>query len=227
MTAGQCDGYVSSCVKTTCTPTATPTCNPSTGPLSTGTISGYVFYDAYFDGELDDNSRIPGVTVSLIRGELIIDTDVTDSNGSYDFTGLPAGTYNIIMTVPDNYVNTTPSIVTVVLPTGGDRTVNFGVAFDMSASGTAKIKGICYDANGNQSDRLPNQVVNLYDSNNIRIKTDTTNHNGYFEFPDLPAGTYYVSVDISDSLVDGSNYRQVVLSAGETVGLAFGIFLLL
>ncbi len=78
-----------------------------------GSIGDYVWNDVDRDGIQGDNeSGIPGVTVELYldangdgipqSGELL-DTDVTDENGLYLFTGLAAGNY--IVKVADSNFN--------------------------------------------------------------------------------------------------------------------------
>ena len=69
-------------------------------------ISGSVWDDTNRDSFLDSGELgISGVTVSLINASTaaIIDTTVTDGDGSYFFTGLPVDSYRIGINIPTGY----------------------------------------------------------------------------------------------------------------------------
>ncbi len=85
-------------------------------------LGGTVWDDLGVDGLLDAGEPgIPGVSVDLIRdngngvwdaGEPIIATTTTDQAGNYDFEGLPAGSYLVVVSdtqnVLDDFVGTLP-----------------------------------------------------------------------------------------------------------------------
>ena len=75
------------------------------GPSPTGSIGDLVWVDLDEDGYQADSERgLSGVTVNLLNsGGLIIGTRVTDANGSYQFTGLSAGTYFVQFALPADY----------------------------------------------------------------------------------------------------------------------------
>lgn len=79
-------------------------------------LSGVAWYDANGDGAIDgDETRASGLTVGLFDSgdtnytTLATDNDgnpliaVTDSNGAYNFNGIPAGTYAAVITTPEGY----------------------------------------------------------------------------------------------------------------------------
>ncbi|MDF1501081.1 MAG: hypothetical protein P1P76_11475 [Anaerolineales bacterium] len=73
-------------------PTPTPTLTPT--PVPQGSISGYV-YEGY-GGPGPSGTRISGVSVRLGQGACTssgYSSKSTNSDGFYNFTGLPAGTY--------------------------------------------------------------------------------------------------------------------------------------
>jgi hypothetical protein len=85
---------------------ATASVTVVTGPPS---ISGLVFVDTDGNGIQDQNEvGLPGVTITLTGvtagGTPVFATVVTDVSGSFDFTGLAPGTYNLIETQPVNFV---------------------------------------------------------------------------------------------------------------------------
>ena len=106
------------------TPTNTPTPVP-------GAISGTAFNDLDGSGTQDAGENgIYGVAVSLYdsAGVTFIAGTTTDGNGNYSFSGLTAGTYQLVETMPDGYASTTSSSVSAVAVTAGATTsVNFGV----------------------------------------------------------------------------------------------------
>lgn len=100
----------------------------------TGRIGDLVWVDTDADGTRDTTgcraeSGLPNATVRLydLNGTLL-GTDVTDSNGRYEFTSLLAGTYSIVVTSPSGYTTTydldgllTPDRTTISLTEGQTR----------------------------------------------------------------------------------------------------------
>jgi regulation of enolase protein 1 (concanavalin A-like superfamily) len=102
-----------------------------------GSIAGAAFADANGNGTRDaGESGRSGVTVWLdTNGNGRVDsgerTATTDSSGSYRFSGLAAGSYNVRSTPPSGTTTTAPAggVYHVTLTTGQARTgVNFGSA---------------------------------------------------------------------------------------------------
>jgi uncharacterized repeat protein (TIGR01451 family) len=78
--------------------------------VPTSQVSGTVFQDNNNDGIQDaGEAGIAGVTVTLtgtdVYGNAVSLTTVTDANGSYLFDGLVAGTYSIVQTQPEGFVD--------------------------------------------------------------------------------------------------------------------------
>jgi len=108
-----------------------------------GRIGDFVWNDVDGDGQQDGGAEtgIPGVTVNLYTdlngngqidgGDAVIATKVTDANGGYLFTGVPAGTYVVDVvdaTVPVGLVLTTNNDPSAVDLAGGEwrLDVDFG-----------------------------------------------------------------------------------------------------
>jgi len=69
-------------------------------------IMGTVWPDTDGDGEQAEAGGFGGVTVVLLdENGNIIATTVTDSDGNYEFTGLPDGIYTVVVTDDDNVLN--------------------------------------------------------------------------------------------------------------------------
>jgi SdrD B-like domain len=90
-------------------------------PQRTGAIGDTVWVDVNADGlQHNDGSSsgLAGVKVTLKdAGGTVLGTTTTDANGYYQFTGLGAGTYNVIVTPPAGYTLSPANV-------GGDRTID-------------------------------------------------------------------------------------------------------
>ena len=85
------------------------------------TISGIVFNDTNGDGIWDDGEPgFPDLTVGLYNDVGLVETNTTDSEGGFSFTGLVAGDYEVNVTDPGGYELTkSPDPVEVSLTAGG------------------------------------------------------------------------------------------------------------
>jgi|GEM_PF-1266057 len=69
-------------------------------------VSGTVWRDAAEDGVIDPaESRFANVTIELLSGTTVIRTTITDVDGYYVFTGLPAATYTVRLTDRNNVLS--------------------------------------------------------------------------------------------------------------------------
>ncbi|MCI5208319.1 MAG: DUF11 domain-containing protein, partial [Candidatus Electrothrix sp. ATG2] len=181
-------------------------------------ITGTVFFDNDLEGDLDTgDAGIAGVTVELfldVNGngnvdpeDVLIQTQITDSEGFYDFTVAAPGPFVLrvnLDTVPDNHFFTTDNLETAVfpLPPGGgemfgltDPNNNFGLGI---TEGENTITGTVFEDSGalpngdldeGENGRTPGVMVYLYEDNNNDNKVDSGD-NLIASVPCNPDGTY-------------------------------------
>ena len=86
-------------------------------------LKGNVFWDRNEDGTNNNaDQNLEGIKVVATSGDQTFET-TTDKDGNYSFTNLPAGTWTVKITAPDNYGGTREKQVTV--PKGEEGVANF------------------------------------------------------------------------------------------------------
>jgi hypothetical protein len=77
---------------------------------NSSSISGAVVLACSGDSNLNNNEGLANVNVSLKNSQgSVVQTDTTDANGNYSFTGVAAGSYTVVVTPPGGYTETYPS----------------------------------------------------------------------------------------------------------------------
>ncbi len=173
-------------------------------------LGDYVWNDADANGLQDaGEAGISGVSVQLYdaAGNLI-QTTSTDGNGYYSFTDLQPGSYSLKFLAPaglrfspkdagdnllDSDTNDAGLTGPIVLVSGqNDPSWDAGL-FGLASLGDT----VWLDINGNgiQDQNEPGVagvIANLYRSDDTLVKTTSTDTNGYYDFTELDAGTYYL-----------------------------------
>ncbi|AFY57075.1 putative collagen-binding protein [Rivularia sp. PCC 7116] len=188
----------------------------------TGSIGDTVYNDTNRNSQQDEGETgIPGVTVTLTSpgedGQLgtpddTTTTTTTNEQGNYNFPNLPAGNYRVTITNPDGLTPTQTPPETIELEENeNDDTVDFGLA---PAQGTGSIGDTVYnDTNrNNQQDEgetgVPGVIVTLttpgedgqLGNEDDTTQTTTTDEQGNYNFPNVPAGNYRVTITNPDGL---------------------------
>jgi uncharacterized surface anchored protein len=174
-----------------------------------GTVSGTVYTDSNLSNALDaTETKLPNITVWLYNstGTSILQTTATDASGSYSFTGVTAGTYQVKVDATDvdrpaGTTMGTTNPLTAITVTAGGTTTNQNFGFDPAGI----VSGTVYtDSNGSNAldateTKLPNITVWLYDSTGVTLlQTKTTDASGAYSFTGVTAGTYQIKVDATD-----------------------------
>ena len=158
---------------------------PAFGPSNNGIISGYVYYDANGDGKPETTDwALSGAEVSLTNILTSTSVDVyTAMDGSYEFTGLAAGTYTIEM----------------VTPSSSPEVANLGVLCDSS--------GVCIAYNGLDA---KGNVVPAAGAASLNMVSDITLGPGYtakwYDFGQL---VFPVDLFSKRLLIGGGNLEQL------------------
>ncbi len=161
------DNATNSIQPTTGGNTTTPLANFTIG--TTGAIDGYVLRNG---------------TTTLVSGVTVSDgtrAAVSNSNGYYLISNVPAGTYTVSASATD-YVTNLTSSVTVSVGT----TTRFNVSMQYNATGA--IDGYVYLTNTTAT--KINGTATVSAGSGYSTTTDTS---GYYKIQSIPAGTYTVS----------------------------------
>ena len=140
-------------------------------------------------------------------------TTTTNDQGIYTFPNLPAGNYRVTITNPDGLTPTqTPPETIPLAENQTNNDVDFGLAPEVQQQGTGSLGDTVYNDlnnNGQQDEGEPGiggVIVNYAgtgpdgvfgesltdDDTSGRTQTDA---NGRYTFPNLPAGTYRVTIN--------------------------------
>ncbi|MCC9609755.1 carboxypeptidase regulatory-like domain-containing protein [Blastopirellula sp. JC732] len=203
------------------------------------TIAGYVYHDRDNDGVKESGEEgIAGVTVILLDSNGVqVGTTTTAADGSYKFTGLSAGNYQIVETQPTNYLDgldaagtiggtivgaaTNPGdkISAIELKWGDD-----GINYNFGEIKPVSISGYVYHDLDNDGVKetgeagISGVTVQVINSVTNQIFSVTTDNDGYYEVVGLPPGTYRIVETQPVLYTDGKDAAGTV--GGSTRGSA-------
>ncbi|MDD3328251.1 MAG: SdrD B-like domain-containing protein, partial [Zoogloea sp.] len=203
-----------------------------------------VWLDTNGNGQQDaGEAGVAGVKVTLLdaSGNAVGSPLTTDANGNYLFTGLRPGTYSVQFdktTLPAGYSFTTANTgsdasdsdasvtdgktAQTVLDSGeSDRTWDAGI---VANPGTITGSVLEDTDNDNVGDTpMAGVTVVLKDPNGNTVATTTTDANGNYSFPNVPAGNYTIVeqtppgyLDVGDKDGGDPNVISVTVTPGET-----------
>ena len=200
-------------------------------------VGDFVWQDNDGDGVQDNGEPgIGGVTVILLDNNgSEVGRTTTDGNGAYLFDNIPDGTYTVKVdqaTLPANLAPTydldgtanPDHEATFALGVNEDKTdVDFGYQPRGTIGDT-----IWNDLDGNGvqdpgEDGISGVTVTITDSNGNPVATVTTDSNGNYSVPNLPAGEYTITITPPAGMIptfdlDGGNdsTTTITLTPGQT-----------
>lgn len=182
-------------------------------------ISDTVWRDDNGDAQQSETELgLPNVTVRLYRDvdgdgiydaglDTLVATDVTDTNGIYDFTGLPTGDYVVVVDGAD------PDLPSTTVTGDPDALLDGQSGISVVAGDIIKFADFGYQPPGVIGDRiwldsdadgvfdlnleagLAGVTVRLETPGGVVLATTTTDSEGLYSFGDLADGNYVVVVD--------------------------------
>lgn len=176
-------------------------------------VSGQIFEDTNGNGILDGNETgISGITVDLIENNNVVTTITTDNSGSYQFSQLVSGQYQLVITdiaglLEESALTTSNHPYDVNLDENENlELISFGYQYH-----NAVVSGYIYnDLNQNgvfdeDDTYLPSITLEIKDSNEQLISSTQSDFNGYFEFNHLLTQSYTVEVTDESLVTDWFN----------------------
>jgi serine-aspartate repeat-containing protein C/D/E len=178
------------------------------GKLLPNSIAGRVLVSDTLDCTQDPNpTPLAGVTVELLNSTgQMISTTTTDSQGDYQFTALPPGTYSVEDVQPVGYIPgcsvvgsvggtsvnhnliSTIQVISDIHGTG----YNFYEHPYSSVSGTVRVDSTGDGKNNASDPPLAGVTLQLLDSANNVLQTTVSDSSGRYSFGTLVPGTYSV-----------------------------------
>ncbi len=186
------------------------------GLAASSSLSGLVFLDANGDGvKQNDEPALSNITMQLAgtqaNGQNLTRTIVTNSNGTFLFQNVLAGTYNLSVTPNNGFVTTSITIGTAGGEPSGDVVNNLNLGVGQNATGyvfaqqpindRSLITGRVYvDRNVNgRFDAgdigIENVIVQLRgrdENGQAVVNTVLTDFNGNYVFGNLRPGVYHI-----------------------------------
>jgi hypothetical protein len=188
--------------------------------LPGGAIQGQKFQDSNANGIHNPGEPgLAGWTIDLVdpfTGQVLQRT-VTNGQGNYSFTGLPAGTYRIREEEQPGWAQTTANPADITLMAGDDMTgIDFGNFHPALISGRKFLDAAGTGIEVPSDLGLPNWTIQLLDPNTQAVlRTTTTDPHGDYSFTNLIPGNYRVRE------VGEAGYVQTTPNPAD-IGLAFG-----
>ncbi len=201
-------------------------------PPATTTVSGTIFTDTNSDNTLNspDESGLADINVNLLNADgTVFATVTTDANGNYQFENIVAGNYTVSVDTADTDIPTGSTLETptqaVEVTDSAIANINFG--FDPAPPATTTVSGTIFtDTNSDDTLNSPDESglaninVNLLNADGTVFATVTTDANGNYQFENIVAGNYTVSVDTADTDIPTGSTLETPTQAVEVTDSA-------
>ena len=189
-------------------------------------IAGTVYADNNGNDALDGGDKgIAGVSVVLTTTSgSTVATTTSAADGTYSFTGLPAGSYVVTETIPAGYTGEAPNpgsaggspvftpvstteVISSVSLTGNTNSTsnNFGQYQASSLSGNVYVDKLGTGALAAGDAPIPGTTLTLVNAAGTVVGTTTTAADGTYSFKNLAPGTYKVTETQPAGYAQGTN----------------------
>ncbi len=183
---------------------------------TTASVGDFVWNDINQNGIQEVNEAgVAAVRVVLFNENNVpVDTTFTDGMGNYIFAGIPTGTYSIQFYAPlgwsysnadqgtsdetdSDAISAGKTDVFILSPNDNLMNIDAGI-YQTAALGTAALGNyVWFDVNqdglqGGDEAGVAGVTVILMNATQVAIDTTLTDANGYYQFTQLAAGSYYV-----------------------------------
>jgi len=204
-TAAPASGYVGSRTLAQITLAPNGVVGEQFGFQQIGTVAGVIFVDGDGNGRRDRGEMgLSGVTVTLTQRNqaavagMALATTVTASDGTYRFSGLPAGDFQLAITPPASYVATVFNMVNFTLSaTGLDAALAVSVGFAPINTVSGRVFA---DLNKNgvqeQNELGVSGAAITLSGNGQPDRTVQTTVDGTFLLSGVPSGAYQATVTL-------------------------------
>jgi len=198
------------------------------GFISTsGNLQGTVWRDSNGDELFIAEAGVPAITVSLYSCDLVlIDSQLTDADGNYQFSNLTAGDYFIVTSLPDIFefaLSGDSGITNQFMPGSTDCLTVNGSSNTVSNIGMIPIgiigNLVWFDENKDGIQNLgeaglENIDVGLMNGQGAMLELTKTDQDGGYLFRDLRPGQYVVSV-----MIPGDEYTLTTPFSGDDISI--------
>ena len=193
------------------------------GIVDAGGICGVAFTDINGNNSMGDNEPgLPGIQVFLVseNGVTLDSTNTSSPEGEYSFLNILPGNYYIVFELPDNYIISDPNVgddatdndITGTFEPGSTDLITVTAGVKVSdVDGGGFIPGVIGDFVWEDTNRnglqdadevgVPNINVTIFTASSIPIETVTTDESGFYGFPTLRQGLYFLRFDIPEDFV--------------------------
>lgn len=196
------------------------------GNFQLGSISGIKFQDNDGDGTRDEGENgLAGWSITLSNDGGTVATTTTGENGSYQFTGVGAGTYTVLEVNQTGWTQTAPE-------TAYEVTINSGTAAsgkDFGNFQNGSVSGVKFediDGDGQMDEGEPGIMgwtITLDGENNI-----VTGENGIFSFSNVGPGSHTLTEasnsEWTQTHPSSGSYEFTLTSGQAATGKNFGNF---
>ena len=213
------------------------------GLISSLSIGDYVWFDDNVDGSQDSNEvgaagiqlqlRNAGADGILGNADDLLQSSRTDADGAYLFDNLSAGLYQVSIdnnSIAANQILSTSGFYQLNLSQESISTADFGLSYQHQIGDKIWFDSNADGIENHNEQGVANIRISLRDAGNDgilgngddQIQTTQTDEQGYYNFSQLKAGSYQVSIE-AEQLSTPNNYLVNLNQGNNYLAADFGL----